>query len=881
MTEPIRVLHVDDEPDFADLAAVFLEREDDKFMVETATSASEGIGLLTSEAFDCIVSDNDMPGQDGIEFLEAVREEYPDLPFILYTGKGSEEVASDAISAGVTDYLQKESGTSQYTVLANRIANAVEKYRSQRGLEASQKRLSLFIDQSSLGVIEWDEDFDLVRMNDAAEELLGYSQADLVGQSWEAIVPEGDRNAVAAVVDDLLENQGGYHSINENVRKDGDHIICEWHNRVITDESGGVVAIFSQFQDITERKERERAVDELHDTSKALMQATSTDEVAAIVVDAVDDVLDMPANAIHFYDEEADNLVPVAWTEYGRELVGEVPTIPTDESLAGEVFETGEPQIHQDVSEIPGRFNPETEIRSEIILPLDDYGVLLIGSNEPDAFDETDVSLAQTLTNHATTALDHLDQHQNVTRQRSLLEAQQEAVLDGILVVDEKEEIISYNDRFAEMWEIPKAVVEGGDDAEALNYVTELLANPAEFHNKVDYLYEHPEETARDEIELTDGRVFDRYTTPLTDDDGTYHGRLWTFRDISERKARETALKRERNRFEMVFETVPEPAVHVIWEGADPIIETVNDTFEDTFGYTRSEAHGRSVDQLIVPADQAEQATEINQTIRASGQLQAEVRRETVNGEKPFLFTAQTMEIGDAAGKQQEGVATYVDLTEQKRREADLARQNERLERVASILSHDLRNPLTVAEGRVDLARSECESEHLDTAAGALDRMNVLIDDVLTFAREGSRVSDVEEVDIAEMAGACWQNVETADASLVTETSQQIQADRSRLQQLLENLLRNAIEHGGKDVTITLGDLDDRSGFFVADDGPGIPEDKLDDVFEVGYSTADGGTGFGLSIVREIAAGHDWEVAVTSSEDGGARFEFTGVDSEQ
>lgn len=140
LEDTFHVLHVDDEPDLSDLASIYLEREDARFAVETATTANEGLDRIAEQRFDCIISDYDMPGCNGIEFLEFLRAEYPDLPFILFTGKGTEEVASDAISAGATDYLQKESGTAQYTVLANLVSNAAEHYRSIREVQRFNER---------------------------------------------------------------------------------------------------------------------------------------------------------------------------------------------------------------------------------------------------------------------------------------------------------------------------------------------------------------------------------------------------------------------------------------------------------------------------------------------------------------------------------------------------------------------------------------------------------------------------------------------------------------------------------------------------------------------------------------------------------------------
>jgi len=132
MGSGIRILHVDDEQGFADLTETILEDEHEQFSVETAPDATAGLETLAADEFDCIVSDYDMPDSNGISFLELVREEHPALPFMLFTGKGSEEIASDAISAGVTDYLQKGGGTNQFTVLRNRITNAVERYRAER-----------------------------------------------------------------------------------------------------------------------------------------------------------------------------------------------------------------------------------------------------------------------------------------------------------------------------------------------------------------------------------------------------------------------------------------------------------------------------------------------------------------------------------------------------------------------------------------------------------------------------------------------------------------------------------------------------------------------------------------------------------------------------
>ncbi|ELZ44559.1 multi-sensor signal transduction histidine kinase [Halorubrum californiense DSM 19288] len=217
---------------------------------------------------------------------------------------------------------------------------------------------------------------------------------------------------------------------------------------------------------------------------------------------------------------------------------------------------------------------------------------------------------------------------------------------------------------------------------------------------------------------------------------------------------------------------------------------------------------------------------------------------------------------------------------ERQRAAERLERERDRLEEFASVVSHDLRNPLTAARGRMGLLADECDSEHIEPVERSLSRMETLIDDLLTLAREGSAVDETEPVDLVALAADAWKTTDKRGGTFRAAADDlDVMADEARLRQLLENLFRNAMEHGGEDVTVTVGALADDDGFYVADDGDGIPEDEREQVFETGYTTTSDGTGFGLNIVAEIAHGHGWGVRVVASDEGGARFEVTGVES--
>lgn len=214
-------------------------------------------------------------------------------------------------------------------------------------------------------------------------------------------------------------------------------------------------------------------------------------------------------------------------------------------------------------------------------------------------------------------------------------------------------------------------------------------------------------------------------------------------------------------------------------------------------------------------------------------------------------------------------------------REQELSEKNERLERFTSVVSHDLRNPLSVAKGYTEVAQQEGgELEALEKVEQSLERMDALIDELLTLARQGEAIDDMESLCLERIAADAWETAETKEASLTIKEDNCFKGDGNRIQQLFENLFRNAVEHGSENVDVTVGAID-QDGFYVEDNGPGVPESELNDIFEHGYTTSDDGTGFGLTIVDEIVDAHGGTISIAEGSNGGARFEIGNLDPDE
>lgn len=303
-------------------------------------------------------------------------------------------------------------------------------------------------------------------------------------------------------------------------------------------------------------------------------------------------------------------------------------------------------------------------------------------------------------------------------------------------------------------------------------------------------------------------------------------------------------------------------------------LQFINDSHEAIFGQSvetlradplsfLDKIHEADVDRVKLAMERA-----------SAGESQLVEYRVTKSATVEIWVESRCKPITDASGDVVSLVGITQDITDRKMNEQELVEKVDQLEAFTSTVAHDIRNPLNVADGNIRIAAMERESEQLDTALEAVNRIDTFIEELLTLAKEGKLIGERTHIEFAEVISSSYENVRAPGSSLDVTGTMLLACDSQRLSQALENIIRNAVEHGRSDVSLTAGVLPDDRGVYIADDGPGIPSAERDQIFDKGFTTAKGGSGFGLAIVDRIVSGHGWEIDVTESKTGGARFEI-------
>lgn len=332
-----------------------------------------------------------------------------------------------------------------------------------------------------------------------------------------------------------------------------------------------------------------------------------------------------------------------------------------------------------------------------------------------------------------------------------------------------------------------------------------------------------------------------------------------------------------RDRFRGLSEAFPDVAFYIDDEGRYVDVIAGRDSpllYDDPESILGERLHD------VLSEEIADRFYDVVQQALETGELQTiEYELDVQAGER--WFEARVSPLATTLSDRPTVIWVARDITDHKQRQRELERQNNRLEEFTSVVSHDLKNPLQVVQTRVELARDESDSTHLAASSDALSRMERIINDMLWLAREQRDIGSQTSVDLETVFEDSWRIVadDHDDADLVWATNGQdpsVMADYDRLRQLLENLLRNAIDHVGPDVTVQVELTDD--GFAIEDDGPGIPAADREHVFDESYSTGASGTGVGLRIARQVAEAHGWTISAVEGNEGGARFEVSGVE---
>ena len=762
MTDPIRVLYADPDQEAAEETAQALADSDDCLRVETAHDAESALAAIADARIDCAAVTHGSE-LDGLDLSETIRERRPELPLVLLPETGSEELASEAIDAGVTDYVPSRIDPEPAALVSRlRAAATGDSTGSETDLAARYEALFEHANDAIALVAFEDKTPVIETVNDAFARLFAPegTRAELVGRDIDTVVAGPDRRETARRISARVHDG---QTFDDTVIRDTIDGSQEFRFQAVPiggarlDEADRGFAIYTE---ITTADRTKRELDRLRHEYEAIFNNVQ--------------------DALFLLDVGADGTI--RFHRFNR---------------------------HEE--ELTGRTTEEVEGKT----PVEVFGEEL-GTTVAENYRRC-VERGEAITYQEQLSIDGVDR----TRQTQLVPIEEHGSIDWI--VGSSRDVTSQHRR-------ARALEEQNQKIAALHNVATEIGRC----DTAEAVHEAAVAAAEDILE---------FDLAITDEvvDGVLRPRAVSSDLSPDEYYEETPIEAEDNFAAIAYRS-----------GESEIVDDLHE-----HGVSPADARYRSV--ITVP-------------IGEHGVLQT-VAEETGAFDERDLELAELLAAHAAARLTQ--LATEDRL---RARTTELERQNERLEEFASVVSHDLRNPLQVAQGRLGLARRNVDDPNLADVATALDRAETLIDDLLTLARQGESVDELSSVSIDRTVIACWQNIATAEATLNAETNLTIMADQARLQQLFENLIGNAVDHGGETATVTVGALPDDEGFYIADDGPGIPEEKREQVFESGYSTADDGTGFGLHIVEEIAAAHGWSIALADSATGGARFEISGVE---
>ncbi|WP_137286047.1 PAS domain S-box protein [Halorussus salinisoli] len=724
-----------------------------------------------------------------------------------------------------------------------------------------------------------DLDGRLVRWNDEANAVTGYDNDELDGRLPTELFSNDGAERVVEAIERVYDD--GSARVEADLRtKDGREIAYEFTGALLRDDAGDPLGIAGIGRDVTDRKRREAELEASREKYRKLVE-TAPD--AVFLVDAeTGTIIDTNDAAEQLLGKSREEIVgmhqselhPPEEAERYRRLFeehvesGGVTREDDDYYVVRDDGREVPVEISAGVAEIGGRTINQAVFRD--ITGRKQYEETLAGLREV----TRDLMAAQTKTEICNVA---------VSTVRGILDLP----VCGVHLLDGDERVLRPVASTEEAEELFDGVPSFEED-EGLAWRVYASGTP-ELYDAVasqDDVY-NPETPVETEMILPLGE-HGVLTAGSTMDEEITEAKLDLAKILAanteaalDRADREQTIERQRDQLQAeldeVFERIDDGffALDEKWQ-----FTYVNEHAERLFDVDQADLFNGNIWEVLPEIQESEAYDAFHRAVETQNNVSHEEYVEAFGAW--FEFHAYPSE---------SGLSVYVrDVSDRKRREQRLEEQNERLESFASMLAHELRNPLSIAQIYLQTAESGDESA-FEQVADALDRMEDMIDILLVMTRGGDAAIDPELVSLREAASEAWADVAAEQGRLEVETDVQVEVEPHHLQHLLQNLLQNAVEHGSTSrhasdddavehddggLTVRIGTLED--GFYVADDGKGVPEADRERIFEAGYTTDDVGIGLGLTFIAQLAEIYDWECDLTESDEGGARFEFSNVD---
>ncbi|HEX9094343.1 MAG TPA: PAS domain S-box protein [Coriobacteriia bacterium] len=751
------------------------------------------------------------------------------------------------------------------------VHDLTEAKRAGEALRESEQRLAQLAEQS--GSFAWEVDALglYTYVSDVTEAVVGYRPDELVGRMhfYDLHPEEGREPFKTAALAVFATKEPFVNLVNEAQAKDGRHVWLSTNGIPLLDSDGTLRGYRGSDTDITERKHAEEA---LRYAEARLRLLFEKDPDGIVILDPV------TARPVEF-NEAAHRQLGYTREEFARLSMSEIEVEETPEQT----------RAHIDAVIRDGRSDFETRHRTKE------------GEIRNVYVTAQTIEVAGQSVYHCSwrDVTDRAREHEQLSLALSVTDAVLESVDSGVLVVGIDGKTLRTNRKFAELWRIPDDVLASNGDAALLAHVAGELSDPEGFIDLVGRIYDDPDAEVFDEIRFKDGRTLERSSCPMTVD-GVPAGRVWSFRDVTERTQAEDAL-RERNEFiETVLDNAPIGfAVNTIDDGQKVF---VGRSFEQIYGVPLRSVN--SVDdyfeQVYVDPEYREEMRQRIMADMASGDA-SRMRWEHVpittrTGEFKVI-TAINLPILD----QNIMVSTVQDVTEQWRaeeglREAmqDLERSNKDLEQFAYVASHDLQEPLRMVASYTELLRERYQGrldadadDFIGFAVDGAVRMQGLLEDLLEYARVGTRGREPEPVSSQAALDEALVNlggrIQDTKAEIVISDLPVVMADETQLMRVFQNLIGNAIKFHRPNVAPRIDITAERSGdlwqFSAADNGIGIASGDLERVFEIFRRMHPRGrypgTGIGLAVCRRIVERLGGSIWVESSGGAGTVFRFT------